>query len=227
MSEVSIAQLEARVAVRQRQRFVWTLAGSVVPVIAAAAFLWITLQEVNEAQGDLALSNTDLAEARTRLAATEDEINDRQEELTRLNVELDSAQAAIDGANAQLVQGRPELAGQILSESPVAPSQISPRVYIHVRSTAQIAASNEIADTLRLADFVIPDAEILTDIGPNTTQLRYFKRSEEETAQRILEILQAESANEPWELQYTPGYEDSAGIRPLHFELWFRQEAFL
>jgi hypothetical protein len=51
------------------------------------------------------------------------------------------------------------------------------------------------------------------------TQLRYFRKTEKDEAQRIASILGSAAVRVT--VNYISGYEDSNAIRPMHCEIWF------
>ena len=95
MTKISIAELETRVAARDRHRFVRTVAASLVPIVAAALFLWFTLQEIGDAQRALALTSFELSEAASQLA-------DRQAEIEALSTQGVSLKKTIEQKKGEL-----------------------------------------------------------------------------------------------------------------------------
>ena len=65
---------------------------------------------------------------------------------------------------------------------------------------------------------VVPGIELKA--GPQNTELRYFKREEEEEAQSIVDAL-SELGIRVILTDLSARYQDSTGIRPRHYELWF------
>lgn len=94
-----------------------------------------------------------------------------------------------------------------------------PRIYIHIRSNEDRERARAVGERLKELDYVVPGIERLVEKGPDKSQLRYFRKTEEEQANRILEILREIGID--LDLRYIPGHEDSDEIRPGHFEIWF------
>ncbi len=94
-----------------------------------------------------------------------------------------------------------------------------PRIYLHIRDEKNRTAARQISSRLSANGYVIPGIERLVDVGPSSSQLRYFRKSEESEARKIAEFLKSIGVNA--ELQYISGYENSAVIQPQHYELWF------
>ena len=106
---------------------------------------------------------------------------------------------------------------------------IRPRIYIHITSEQQRAITLEIARKLIEEGFVIPGPKvqkpedfvpiIQVQNGPNRTEVRFFRKDEQEDADDILTILK-ESGLADAVGKYIPGYEESKQIRPKHYEIW-------
>lgn len=106
-----------------------------------------------------------------------------------------------------------------VAEEADARSKLLPRIYIHIRAEEDRAHCAAVAAKLEQAGFVVPGIERLVDRGPDSSQVRYFRKSEESGARRIADILKA--AGVDVRLAYVGGYEESDKIRPGHYELWF------
>lgn len=90
-----------------------------------------------------------------------------------------------------------------------------PRIFIHIRSEEDRRRARQLGQRLEASGFIVPGVERLTDIGPDSAQLRYFRAEDEAGARGIAEQLARVGVRvEP---RYTGGYE----MRPGHYELWF------
>lgn len=97
-------------------------------------------------------------------------------------------------------------------------SGIKPRVYFHIKDEAQRPSALQSAKALSTGgDVIVPGIQRL-DVGPSSTELRYFKKSDEVEAIRIGQELHA--AGIEAHVRYVPGFENSKSIRPRHYELW-------
>jgi pyridoxal/pyridoxine/pyridoxamine kinase len=74
-----------------------------------------------------------------------------------------------------------------------------------------------VQERLKAAGFLAPGIELLT-VGPNRTELRYFKQSDVTEAQQIAKTIA--SAGVPPTVVLVPGFEQSTTMRPKHYELW-------
>lgn len=97
-------------------------------------------------------------------------------------------------------------------------AEIKPRIYFHIKDKNQRDSAQKIADQItKDGSFIVPGIQML-DIGPTSTELRYFKKSEEQEAKQIGD--QLTKIGLPLTVRYIPGFEDSKSIRPRHYELW-------
>ncbi len=114
-----------------------------------------------------------------------------------------------------------------LRVKPASPNdQITPRVYIHIRSNAQREIAAQLGSQLASAlEVVVPGVQRVTS-GPNATELRYFNSANKAEAKTIASFLQQQSGVQV-EAAYVSGYENSSLIRPRHYELWFSSDALV
>lgn len=103
-------------------------------------------------------------------------------------------------------------------------ARILPRIYIQIKDESQRAKAKQVATALQENGFFIPGIgpfEVVGPKAPDTTVLRFYHKTDEETAdvEKIIGVL--ESGKIKVTSQYLPGYENSNKIRPRHYELWF------
>jgi hypothetical protein len=103
-------------------------------------------------------------------------------------------------------------------------SATSPRLYIHIRDEVQRAIAEKITYKLKENAVIVPTTD-LKNVGPNNSELRYFRREEHEEAESIGSIVR--ETGTPITVRYIPGYEVSTRIRQRHFELWLSRNAIL
>lgn len=102
---------------------------------------------------------------------------------------------------------------------------LKPRVYIQIQDDSQKEETEKIREKLKKAGFLAPDIEQL-DAGPSTnTEVRFFRKEEDDGAKKILQVLQ-ESGVTDVATKFIPGYEDSKKMRANHYEVWFAPNAF-
>ena len=134
-----------------------------------------------------------------------------------------SEDETITGQEKEALQARIEELETALNPKPskvVAP--LPSRFYLHVRNSLQKEKAREIESILNGGGFSVPGIQILSQ-GPNESELRYFRKREEEYARAALDLIKGEV---DVQLKYVPGYESSTLIRDRHFEIWFSINAF-
>ncbi len=107
--------------------------------------------------------------------------------------------------------------------SPVKQKNTPARLWIHIRTEAQKAQAERIYGEIQ--NVTLEGRSILkqpiqsVDFGPQTSQLRYFKKTDEMMARQLW----AELRNLLPDLQiadFSHDYAQAGWIRPGHFELW-------
>jgi hypothetical protein len=97
--------------------------------------------------------------------------------------------------------------------------ELRPRIYVHVQGDREKEVAQAIEQILEKNDWIVPGIERVGAKSPSSSQLRYFRKAELSTAEKIQKSL--ENANFHISLTYITGYEKSTAIRPMHFEIWF------
>ena len=131
-----------------------------------------------------------------------------------LAAKLASAVAEIEPPQSKVSQ----VANEVATEAR-ALQELLPRVYVHVTGNEERESARALAQLLESKQLVVPGIQRVGAKSPKISQLRYFKKSEENEAKRILQIIGEKGYKVS--LEYISGYEDSKAIRPMHFELWF------
>ncbi|MEQ1529937.1 MAG: hypothetical protein ABL925_11520, partial [Methylococcales bacterium] len=98
------------------------------------------------------------------------------------------------------------------------------RVYLQVRSDKQKIAAKRIQDLLSQNHFNVSAIQTLAT-GPETTEVRYFRNSEADQAQKIADLLQQNQVSKV-SAKYIAGFENSKAILKGQFEIWFAADAF-
>ena len=130
-----------------------------------------------------------------------------------------AAKLATAVSEAEPKQSKVRQVANEVAEEADARAKLLPRIYIHIRAEEDRKYSASVAEKLKTNGFVVPGIERLVDRGPSSSQLRYFRKSEEPEAKRIVDFLKSNGVDvSP---KYIAGYEASDKIRPGHYELWF------
>jgi hypothetical protein len=106
-----------------------------------------------------------------------------------------------------------------VAEEATARARLLPRVYIHIRKEDDRSAAQSVAEKLKTGGFVVPGIERLAEIGPSSSELRYFRKDDKSWGGHMVDLLHSKGV--VVNLKYIAGYEDSQTIRPGHYELWF------
>ncbi|MEX3926726.1 hypothetical protein AB4Y36_22215 [Paraburkholderia sp. BR10936] len=170
-----------------------------------------------------------------RLYSLEKEVNATKKEVRELlatrqslqqDVEVQRSeykrqQAILDRVSLQLGKGDAVAATKTLESHAEAlgPAPISPRVYVQVRSDAQMALYGKLADTLRTRQYEVPPPELVAK-GPNSTEVRYFRATDAKLARDLAANVETVIAGTV-RVQYIAGYEHSPLVKPHQFEIWF------
>jgi hypothetical protein len=92
-----------------------------------------------------------------------------------------------------------------------------PRVYPQLWNAAQSTVLKAIQEKRKPTDYLVLKEETVS-VGPDTSEFRYFRQAEKDTAERIARDF---AKDLPLNVVYVAGYENSTRIRANHFELWF------
>jgi septal ring factor EnvC (AmiA/AmiB activator) len=165
-----------------------------------------------------------IEQKKSQLEGLNDELEEKKKQVDEVSKKLDEMSKKLDVLNSALYEvgtTNPGLAKQALNkaiESEPDAAGVLPRIYIHIRAESQRSRAKQVADRLREKGYVVPGIEILVNIGPSTTQVRYFRGSEEKRANEIVHILKELKVDDA-EVKYIRGYETS--VRRGQYEIWF------
>lgn len=140
-------------------------------------------------------------------------INDRNPEVSK------QAQQLVSEVTTNIAKSDPTLAQNVKDNV----QNIPARVYIHIRDEKQRDAAKLIGNKLEEEDFNVPGIERLS-VGPGTSELRYFRGSDKDGAERIVGLLHGLNLPDA-QAKYIPGHENSKAMRDKHYELWISATA--
>lgn len=206
---------------RDAKRLRRLLAGIIVVLIVAvtsALFAWMRHQQAVAARRDAEHERQNAEDAlESAKKALEAYQAVKQAEPQRATGLWEQAQTAY----ATAMRPSSEKPQKILQAE--APNQ--PLIYLQIRSQTQQANARRVAALLEKNGFDVPGIERL-DIGPTVgTEVRFFRKSDENEARKIVSFLQ-EGRVRDVQTKYIPGYETSRKIKPRQYEIWFAPEAF-
>ena len=106
--------------------------------------------------------------------------------------------------------------------------QLPPRVYIHISDESQREKAKEVEKFLEANGYVVPGIQHVTAVKLSSNELRCFRADKEEVelGQRAVEIL-AKFGVKNVKLNVQDWGSRAHGIRPKHYELWFKTGALL
>ncbi|HJQ69926.1 MAG TPA: hypothetical protein VKA70_13190 [Blastocatellia bacterium] len=101
-------------------------------------------------------------------------------------------------------------------------SKLPPRFYIHLANPNQKKRAEQIEAALVKQGYIVPPCEVVGEnLAPPRDIMKYFHQEEER--QSIIDLL-INTDGHAWTAVYVKGYEDSARVRPGHFEIWLANE---
>lgn len=131
---------------------------------------------------------------------------------------LGAVQRIIEKTAPNLAAKTSEVIDKAISSNP-------PVIYIQIPDEGQRPRAEKIQAKLKEAGYVVPGIE---NVGgkaraPAKTELRYFRTSEENEANQVVDILKSLNVNiEP---KYIPGFEKSKAVKPGTYELWLSPDS--
>jgi Novel STAND NTPase 1 len=211
-----VAAAEKRAWERQRAR--WKKYGAALLFLLAGLIVFLYIDAVRNRRA--AEQERDLAEQRLYEAREAAQVSAKS---------LQQAANSATGARERIeLQSRAEteLAAANRREVPDSASRAEPRARVYVQVRDQEQADNvrkQFGSLYKQSRFVFPGIEILPQVGPNQTEVRYFRKAERAGAEEIAGLLRQGGIEA--QVTYIPGYEASARIRPGHYEIWFARDA--
>ena len=101
------------------------------------------------------------------------------------------------------------------------PIAATPRIYIQIRNESQRGKANTLMNALQVQGKVnVPGIEQL-DVGPSSTELRYFHQAEQQIASDAAQDISKLGYNA--RVKYVPGFETSKAVRAKQLELWIAE----
>lgn len=217
-----LEQLQQQDADRRRKA-VFAAWGSVGIATVVLAFLifgaWWYLRE---AQVQLKRITEDRDATAKELQSITQSKASAEEELGKIQAELSEKQARL-AAVTQALGNVPEAQRKIavekqLSDNPKA-AHLLPRAYVQIVDQEDREWANEIVRRLEGASIIVPGIEFVPKaVGLKRTDVRYYKKSEREGAEKIVALLKSVGVDA--RLNYL-NQENNTKVRPNHYEVWF------
>jgi hypothetical protein len=150
------------------------------------------------------------------LQRTDAELAAKQTQLRQVEEEIARQQDLLASVQQKLGTGSVDDAKELILTADLS-NQVTPRIYIQVRSKEQLDIAHALAQNFKAKGYAVPKAEILVNQGPKKTEVRYFHRTneEKEEATRIAGDIGPEVT-----AQFIPGSENSPLVKPRQYEVW-------
>lgn len=210
-----IEQIETQETARRRRALWMTWASVAVAAIVLALIVF-------GARRELVQSQAALKEAEIKRATVEADIERLNASKAEVETQLNASRAALSaslGALGRVSEGPRQAAVEQQIATDPNTALLLPRVYLHIVDAADRAWAAEVGRKLESAGMIALGIEYVPKaVGLKMTDVRYYKKSEESGAARIVAILKA--ADVPARLNYL-NMENNTKVRPNHFEVWF------
>jgi hypothetical protein len=194
-------------------------------VVVAAAALGVSVWlggRIAEQASVLAERESQLTEAESRRAEVDEKIRIAEASLLEVEAKLKASDEKLAASLGAL--GRvPERQRQAAVEEQIAaiPSAVLlPRVYLHIVDESDRAFAVAMGRRLESAGMIAVKVEYVPRaVGLKRSDVRYYRKTEEPGATRIVSVLKAAGAEA--RLNYLEDQETNPNVRPNHFEVWF------
>ncbi len=198
----------ARLRRHSRMGGLLTLGGAAVAIAAIiASSLQLHVLEQRKAQ-----LSTDVEKLSTTKASL-------QAQVAGLQAKTSEQQDLIGSAQLKIAAGETPAAANILA-SAAAREPIVKRVYFQARSPDQRPIYERCAAVITTLGYRVPKLEMVPEVGPAVTSIRYFHRGEAAEAQQLASDL-GDCAGVTFKAFEIPGFEHAARVKPHQFEVWF------
>jgi hypothetical protein len=225
-------------AARRARRLTASVAVVSVFALAAALLAWNQSQRAGD-ETKRALAASEAAEAaRTAAEAARRDAEYRADEALKARAVAETALKAVTEAKEELTKLANTTTGAEKARAVKATSDVTQsyeqaltavnqlttcpagqRLYPQIAQGSDRAVVDAVAKALRAKGFIVPRIEqVSPEKMPTNTEVRYFRKHEIGGAELALDTLRA--AGMQVSANYVAGYEDSATIRPCHYELW-------
>lgn len=164
----------------------------------------------------------EISTAENELANKTLEINGKQAEIESLDRILANKENQINAQENTIKEVFKELPkntiNKALKNNPAAAKSL-PRVFLHIADESERPAIEKVSEKLQIGGYVIPKVEIVGEIAPKTTQLRYCTdKVQQEDLDRIKQLLK--------EIKITvkeepiPPWIDCSKVAVRSYEFW-------
>jgi len=181
-----------------------------------------------EAQSALQTARAEKQSAEVAALRAREALDAVQTTLTSASEARDAAQAALEARTDQArlaASSQLQAANETYRQASVAAANlvrkecpVGRRVYLHISQESDREGARALIAPLEKQGFIVPGIELVRGT-PQTSDVRYFRASEEAAASQAARVLR-ESGVANVTVKLIPGYENSTQIRPCHYEAW-------
>jgi hypothetical protein len=206
---------EKSMAARRRAVFAsWIMVAAALAVLAA--IIYMGARQINAARRNLESVQAAARVEEGKLQAARAEQQTLSDEIAKLKplVENYRESAARESTTALNARGGPTGSAAKLT------LQAGARVYLQIVDPRDRDYADRIGADLTNHDFKVMGVEYVKNAARlKNTEVRYYKRSDQAGAERLLDVLHAAGARSATLLYL--GLENNANVRPNHYEVWF------
>jgi hypothetical protein len=227
--ETELAREKAARGEARSRRLMLLIGGLSIVAVALVGTTWWASREANRADTERAKALAESHNARTLLSQLEDQNQALSDALAGLEQAKANAAKALQSLKEQKQSNADTTQAERYLESAhqdarvavaKAAAALKPRVYIHIRAEKDRVAAERLGLLLAKQVGVAFKGVELVSTGPNTNEVRYFRRHERKDADLIAAGLR-DLGIQPVDVNYIAGYENATNIPPLHYEIWF------
>jgi hypothetical protein len=219
---------DAMRASRRAARLTIALSGVLVLALAAAILAWIStrnlkleVERLNDSRQKLdAFAAADTAAAKQAADAYQKALDAAAKAKEAAEMALKKTGAGQQQAAELLSDANRSYRSAALDTEKLMRCPVGKRFYPHVGQDVDKAIVEGVMPALRASGFIVAPVQVVkAEAMPASTAVRYFHREDEAGATAAVSVMQ--SAGLPGvKTAFLPGYENSATIRPCHYELW-------
>jgi hypothetical protein len=208
---------QLRLGVVSASAGVWFLFG-----LAASYFWWQSEQNRKDAESNLQAAQEAVKARSAALDSTNKALELAQaalRETQQFSEELVArpVDASFISEKTREVQAYIDKARTAVATAEACP--ISPRAYVHIASADDRPVAKNLARIIEQQGYTVPGIQVVST-PRSVSEVRYFRKGEQSGAEKLASALRSAGLPDV-RSSYIEGYENSARIRPCHYEVWF------
>jgi cell division protein FtsB len=185
-----------------------SIAITVLTVVMAGVFLYLTFRQITKARAEL------------RSTIQQNEIKKKENEsLAAENEKLKIKNEGLKGTITAIDKG-----SKSSSDAQTPESELAPRIYLTVPYEDQVAPARKISASLQAKnkDYIVPGVELVdVPLSWHKTEVRYFREDDRNIANEIARLLRELGVKDA-ESRFVGKYKN---VSPRQYEVWFSKDA--